>query len=270
MLVQGHSGFGIELLRGVIIRKSAGAPQAARLERQIEKQDQFWRAFPRGGMIETPRILRRMRGPESFRADMEFVAAKDFIQFLSEAHRVALDDFMKIIADYIRGNLASSKTMDVSIPMRDKLAELAERGVASRYVRAAKKMCKDPIQVPVGRCHGDLTLSNILFKQDRLYFLDFLDCYIESPLQDIVKLRQDTYFGWSLQLYQADFDETKVRLALRYLDRLIEKEFGRSEWYRTNYRLFQFVSLMRILPYCTEEKMTRLVTDALDQLSMNS
>ena len=46
--------------------------------------------------------------------------------------------------------------------------------------------------IPVGTCHGDLTFSNILFNGNNYYLIDFLDSFIESPLLDIVKLRQDT------------------------------------------------------------------------------
>ena len=33
-----------------------------------------------------------------------------------------------------------------------------------------------------------------------------------------MKLRQDTYFLWSLQLYQAEFNWPRIQIALRYLD----------------------------------------------------
>ena len=127
-------------------------------------------------------------------------------------------------------------------------------------------MSRPPISVPVGPCHGDLTLSNLLFKQDDLFLLDFLDCYVESPLQDIVKLRQDTCFGWSLELYQAEFNRAKIPIALRYLDQKIEAAFRLDEWYRRHYQLFQLVNLMRVLPYCTEANTAALITGSLNQM----
>jgi hypothetical protein len=118
----------------------------------------------------------------------------------------------------------------------------------------------------VGLCHGDLTLSNILFKGRTLYLLDFLDCYVESPLQDIAKIRQDTNFLWSLQLYQAEFNQPRVQIALQYLDQKIDASFQPYEWYRSHYELFQFINLMRVLPYCSESKTAALVTRALDSM----
>jgi hypothetical protein len=264
MLVKGNSGFGIELVDELTIRKSASGKQADRLQRQIDKQIQF-HDLHRSDRVRTPKVLTTSKTATAFHADMEFVVAKDFIQFLSEADRAALGDFTKVMTDFISANLASSKTADVSAEVRLKLEDLNERGVPANYIAAAKAKCAGPVSIPVGPCHGDLTLSNILFKGDQFYLLDFLDCYVESPIQDIAKLRQDTQFGWSLQLYQADFNLPRVQIALRYLDQKIEASFATHDWYR-HYDLFQFINLMRILPYCVESKTSELITRALDSM----
>lgn len=267
MLVKGHSGFGIELLDELTIRKSAPAASAERLRRQIEKQVHFHQNH-QTKVIRVPRVFRmaRRRGPGSFHADMEFVAARDFIQFLSEADRRALDNFVGAITGFVRGNLARCATADVAGACRHKLAELAAKTVPAKYVRAARRMCRQPVIVPAGPCHGDLTLSNLLFKSRELYLLDFLDCFVESPLQDIVKLRQDTCFGWSLQMYHGEFNRPKILIALRYLDQRIAAAFQSEEWYRRHYDLFQLVNLMRVLPYCRNGNTQAFITEALDRM----
>ena len=40
----------------------------------------------------------------------------------------------------------------------------------------------------------------------RLYLIDFLDSVIESPLFDIIKIRQDTYFNWTINICDFSFD----------------------------------------------------------------
>ena len=60
------------------------------------------------------------------------------------------------------------------------------------------------------------------------------------------------------------------QIALRYLDRHIKAGFLPYEWYGRHYDLFQFVSLMRVLPYCTEAKTVTLITDGLDQMLKKS
>lgn len=263
MLVKGNSGFGIELVDEVTIRKSGSGRGGDRLKRQIEKQSLFNRQFQHE-RIRTPNIFRTSASAGVFYADMEFVTAKDFIQFLSEADRAALDDFSTVMLGFISRNLDSSRVVEVSGEIRKKLDELAAKSVPPTYLTAAKRLCNQPITVPVGDCHGDLTLSNILFKGSTFYLIDFLDCYVESPLQDIAKLRQDTQFFWSLQLYQADFNWPRIQIALHYLDRQIEAAFQSFDWYHRHYQLFQFVNFMRLMPYCVENKTRELVIRALD------
>ena len=270
MLVKGHSGFGIELLDELTIRKSAAGAGANRLKRQIEKQVHFQKNFAQDE-VRTPKVFRMEDAPGQFHADMEFIAAKDFIQFLSEADRATLDGFLKTITRFIQPqSRIHARPLTFADAVKTKLDELEKKNVPADYITAARKLCVPPVRVPVGPCHGDLTLSNILFKQDHLYLLDFLDCYVESPLQDIVKLRQDTRFGWSLQLYQADFNWAKIQIALRYLDRRVESAFLPYDWYARHYELFQLVNLMRVLPYCTEARTAALVTGSLDQMMKKS
>jgi hypothetical protein len=268
MLVKGHSGFGVELIGPSTIRKSARGPQAARLRHQIDKQIAFHQAaqFER---IVAPAIQRVEGGDEVFHADMDFIAADDFVEFLSEAGRDELDDLIDLAIGFIRRNLAACKEADVAEPIAEKLDDLAAKGVSALYIAAARQRTSAQVIVPVGPCHGDLTLSNMLFKGRRLYLIDFLDCFVESPLQDIVKLRQDTAFAWSLHLYPAEFDATKIRLTLAYLDRGLVAAFAPEKWYARHYELFQLVNLMRILPYCREPSATQLVTDCLDRLLSN-
>ena len=265
MLVKGHSGFEIQLIDASTIRKSARGPQAARLRQQIDKQILFHKEA-RFDRIVTPAILRTEGDEKAFHADMEFIAGEDFIEFLSEAGRRELDDFLALIIDFIQKNLAACRESDVAGPLEQKLVDLAGRGVPAHYIQAVRQRCSGPILVPVGPCHGDLTLSNMLFKGDRLYLIDFLDGFVESPLQDIAKLRQDTSFAWSLHLYQAEFDATKIRLTLAYLDRGIEAAFADQDWYQRHYELFQLMNFMRILPYCREAEARQLVTASLDHL----
>jgi len=265
MLVKGNSGFCVELVDESTVRKSAKGSGSLRLKRQIEKQILF-HDTPREDSVRAPKVFRMEGGADQFQADMEFIAARDFIQFLSEADRRMLDGFLSAMIEFIRNNLALCSSMDVSEQIDAKLAELARSNVPETYIKAAARLCNSPVHVPVGPCHGDLTLSNILFKNTHLYLLDFLDCYVESPLQDIVKLRQDTLFAWSLQLYQAEFNRTKIQIILRYLDRRIDAAFLPDPWYRSHYELFQLVNLMRVIPYCKDGATTALVTEGLDRL----
>src|SRR5436189_1093651 len=123
MLVKGNSGFGIELVDELTIRKSVTGKEAERLKRQIDKQILFHKVH-HSERVRTPKVFRTSDVSSTFYADMEFVAAKDFVQFLSEADRGALDDFIEVIISFISANLATSEDKEVSREIREKLAEL--------------------------------------------------------------------------------------------------------------------------------------------------
>jgi hypothetical protein len=265
MNVRGHSGFVLQLLNERLIRKSSDRAGAARLKRQIEKQIRFSSECATA-QIKIPQVVAVHENDESFAADMEFIAARDFVQFLTRAGRKQLDDFLAKISRFIFDNLANSHDCDVRDAVCQKLDELSDKDIPINYLNIARNLADRAIVIPCGPCHGDLTLSNILFKGEAIYLLDFLDSFVESPLQDIVKLRQDTQFKWSLAMYTLPFDRTKLHVAMEYLDRAIDNAFSELTWYKSNYPLFQLINLLRILPYCKDSQARQNVCSHVEQL----
>ena len=122
--------------------------------------------------------------------------------------------------------------------------------------------------LPVGTCHGDFTFSNILFGDNKIYLLDFLDSFIESPLIDIVKIRQDTCFKWSVMLEKEMPSHKKNKLVqtFNFLDREIasfcSNNLGLSIWY--NY--LQIFNLLRIIPYLNNTAEIFFIEKSLRQI----
>jgi hypothetical protein len=101
-----------------------------------------------------------------------------------------------------------------------------------------------------GDCHGDFTMANMLIYKDEIYLIDFLDTFINSPLNDIVKLKQDTASYWTLHLFHnKEIDRNRVSILLNHLDNkiniLIKSESALDEYYNS----FQLLNLLRIIPY---------------------
>jgi dTDP-glucose pyrophosphorylase len=122
------------------------------------------------------------------------------------------------------------------------------------------------IMVPVGYCHGDLTLSNMLFStiDNNIYLIDFLDSFIETPLFDIIKFRQDTKFYWSLKMINLEMDQNKIKIALNYLDNKIDNYFKKYEFYNSQlYDYFEIINLLRILQYCKNKDIKDFLLDCL-------
>ncbi len=96
--------------------------------------------------------------------------------------------------------------------------------------------------------------------------IDFLDTFLDSPIQDYVKLRQDTQFFWSLFLYDGKIDSTKTKIAFQYLDKTIKKAIDEKSNMEIFYKPFQILSLLRVLKYTTEERMIKFLYSSIDQL----
>ena len=94
-----------------------------------------------------------------------------------------------------------------------------------------------------------MTFANIIFHQNRLFFIDFLDCYVDTFLSDLVKLKQDLYHLWAVrnqdvytvrihQIYEYIWDKLEVR----YADYLTE-----------SFHILDVLNALRIEPYLTSD-----------------
>jgi hypothetical protein len=104
-----------------------------------------------------------------------------------------------------------------------------------------------------GICHGDLTLGNILVKDHELYYIDFLPIFFESPIQDIIKIRQDTRDFWSLYLLTQNYTtlyqhNIKIIEILKTMDSIIYSEF--KDIINTEiYKILEIINYLRLIPY---------------------
>lgn len=103
---------------------------------------------------------------------------------------------------------------------------------------------------PVGPCHGDLTLSNLIITaEDEVILIDFLDTYLESPLQDIAKLKQDLIYGWSFR-YLSEPMRLKADIFMSaFLKNIL---FELEEVYPLQIKLLEVLTLLRIAPYVND------------------
>lgn len=101
-------------------------------------------------------------------------------------------------------------------------------------------------------CHGDLTLENIIVKDNQLYLIDFLDSFFDSWILDISTLMQDVQTLWS---YRND-EEININTILRLMvfrDILMDsiKKISPDCFYEVYYALL--LKLLRIIPYTKDE-----------------
>ena len=268
--IQGHSGCDISIVTEDnelrIYKSTHDAGYVPRLVNQANKQISASKTEYQH--IRVPKIFEVEQSPTDATIKMEYIYSKNFVEYFENAGFEQIKYLIGAIKYFIDLEINAS-TMQVvpSSILTDKMADVArkvEKNVhlkddaeAQELVRLSSEVMNrvGDMELPVGTCHGDLTFSNILFNGNNYYLIDFLDSFIESPLLDIVKIRQDTAYLWSTLMYHKPFDKVRLSIISEKIDMAIDEYFtGKYEWYRRYYMPLQLMNFLRILQYGKEEK----------------
>lgn len=280
--VKGHSGCQIDVVNEegqIFVYKSTAAPKyLKRLALQAKKQQSA--AGTEYQHIRVPKIYELKETDETTIIKMQYVYSKNFIEFFEQAGFEQVDYLIGALEYFVEYEIGKCKLQTVpSSVFQEKFADI-RRKVENNLIYSGDKTIatildksqavfdglKD-MTIPVGICHGDLTFSNILFNGNNYYLIDFLDSFIETPLQDIVKIRQDTAYRWSQLMYTKPYDAVRLCIICDKIDSEIDSYFSKKyNWYRDNYRIVQLMNILRILPYAHEEKVINYLQNTLNTL----
>lgn len=279
--IKGHSGCDIDIIENdgkLYVKKSTkDLKYLNRLELQAEKQknDKCLTSS-----LDNPYIYTVSKTDNECYMIMDYIYAKNFIDYFEHASPSDINNFIDEFIKYINSELIQCKTEDVnkeifinkfnSIVKNCEKNELTKNNNRVKIIlnecnKVFQKM-PDTLKMPIGICHGDLTFSNILFTSNKFYFIDYLDSFIETPIQDIVKLRQDTKYFWSTMMYNKKYDIVRLNMIFKYIDDKIVEYFNNKEEYYTLYDRLQLMNILRILPYVKEEKVRDFVLNILESL----
>jgi serine/threonine protein kinase len=268
--IAGQSGCNVEIVqyenKTAILKTSDDPNYLPRLHRQLEKQSRFRvQSFQN---ITIPKILNIT--PHG--GYMEYYNYIDVFEFIQIASKEELDCFINTLIQFIKENIKNSPTTWIgSNIFKDKFLSLKPKlpykkiNLDRLYSRFVSNGCN----IPVGYSHGDLTLSNILVgkKSGNVVLIDFLDSFIETPLQDIVKLRQDTTYKWSLNFYSKTYDPIKVEMVLQYFDKRIIESFKGETFFDLHYKNLEIFNFLRLLPYIKDRTLAIKVCDIINDIS---
>ena len=268
--IQGHSGCDITIVtedNELHIHKSThDAGYVPRLVNQANKQIEAYKTEYQH--IRVPKIFEVVQTPNEATIKMEYVYSKNFVEYFENAGFEQIKYLIGAIKYFIDLEINASTMQTVpSHILTDKMADVARKVEKNAHLKddaEAQELVKRSSEVmnavgdmamPVGTCHGDLTFSNILFNGNNYYLIDFLDSFIESPLLDIVKIRQDTAYLWSTLMYHKPFDKVRLSIVSEKIDKAIDEYFtGKYQWYRDYYMPLQLMNFLRILQYGKDDK----------------
>lgn len=279
--VKGHSGCQIDVVNEegqIFVYKTTADPKyLKRLALQAKKQQAA--AGIEYQHIRVPKIYELKETDETTIIKMQYVYSKNFIEFFEQAGFEQVDYLIGALKYFIENEIKQCKMEKVSANVfKDKFAEIKRKCSTNTLIGNDEVIMQilsnserifdtlEDMYIPVGLCHGDLTFSNILFNGNNYYLIDFLDSFIETPLQDIVKIRQDTSLRWSQLMYTKRYDSVRLHIVLDKIDTELDGYFGEKyQWYRDYYKIMQLMNVLRILPYAHES----VVIDYLKQTLSN-
>lgn len=280
--IKGHSGCQVDVVTEdgqVYVYKSTIDPRYLnRLALQGKKQIEAGKSEYQH--IRVPKVFELIETADRTSLKMQYVYSKNFIEFFEQAGFEQVDYFIGALEYFIEKELKTCEMKNISAQVfKDKFEDIKRKVFSNpiynenNAISGIFKRCHDVFYslsdmiIPVGTCHGDLTFSNILFNGNNYYLIDFLDSFIETPLQDIVKIRQDTAYRWSQLMYIRKYDAVRLRIVCDKIDSEIDRYFaGRYQWYRENYQVMQLMNILRILPYAKEKEVIYYLQDILTNL----
>lgn len=259
VVLHGKSGCNIEIVNkkfNFYLKKTSknvneNPRHVARAQKQIDfYQNNQYRA------IKTPQITKLYEGDSKKLSymEMKYIVGKDSLSFLKEADIESVDFFIKNLIHYLNiGFTSTTEDLSSFFPsLKGKLNQV------STFNFPRKKQILDKLnQIPTspflqGKCHGDLTLTNMIHTKSSIFIFDFLDMYLDSPIFDLLSLRQDTHHLWSCFIYN-DYNCRVVELLKHIDDHLTQeyKEIIENDWY--NYlSLLNYVRMYRMYDTTSE------------------
>jgi hypothetical protein len=266
--MEGRSGCKLEVLStdGILsVRKiSKESGYNTRLLLQAAKQQIFFKK-PWSAEFKTPQVVGQSNAQESLTwFEMPYLHGQKYSEFFE---RASIQDVRNLALKFERHfmlGLANSKieAVDPGIFLSKLEAVYGLLPGRPDVDQRLIKLVVDYLEkvpggfIPINSCHGDFTFSNMIFCEDAIYLVDFLDSFVESPLLDLVKFRQDTFFYWSLLIENQlpDNRSAKVTQIFNYLDEQVYGKLVDNKFVKEWYTYLQVFNLLRILPYVSDKK----------------
>lgn len=243
----GLSGCKLEILNNGVLRKYSSSDEYNhRLLKQIDKQILFSKLILKN--INTPKII-NVNYDDIISFDMEYIPGYSSYDYFCTANIDEINFVIQTLFNYFDNFIINIKHTSINNKLLDKLDLLKTKTNHYDYISYLKTYInKNDLIIPKTFCHGDLTFNNIIFHKNRLFFIDFLDSYVDSFLCDLVKLKQDLFYFWNLKI------ENKNNLRMVQIYKFIwYKLYDRyREYIDTNsFEILDVINILRIEPYLT-------------------
>lgn len=250
----GHSGCKIFLMefddgRNFVRKISKDKDYNSRLQVQCDKQKKYI-----GSKIKAPKVFRSgMTEEDLFFFDMEYIQGITLAEYIRNIEIGKIKGLVDALVENIDKEIYFEKN-EANTIFRKKFYDLQFKLAGNNMViDEALNLLKlhDWSRFSRSFCHGDMTLENIIVRNDQLYFIDFLDSFYDSFLMDLGTLLQDVQVMWS---YRKD-KNVDMNLILRLIvfrDLLLDSICKKDESLVKEMYFALLQKLVRILPYTND------------------
>lgn len=231
-----------------------------RLILQMNKQKNF-----NSNYLKVPKILKSgITDDGLFYFDMEYIKGVTLSEYIKKIEIGEVRSLVeKLFLELKPNNDIIENNQDIFIKKIKELKIKTDRNyILKKAINLLEKHNWQYFKIE--SCHGDLTLENIIIKENELYLIDFLDSFYESKLLDISTLFQDTLILWSYRNEELD-SNTLIRLIL-FKDILIDylKKELKDNWIEIYYALL--LKLVRIYPYIKDKETFKFLNKKIKML----
>lgn len=181
---------------------------------------------------------------------MEYIQGQDMRSFLEHGSYSEVNKLIDFICDYFDYCLYESVEYNFNNEITEKVETL------SKYI-APEKITPSNSIFPKSMIHGDFTLENILFSNNKFYIIDANPTNLNSVYFDGNKLRQDIDGLWFLR-------NTTNKLNISINCGKISKTLKSKYEFMNDDSLYRFM-IGRILPYCKEQYTFNFITKEIER-----
>lgn len=262
----GLSGCKLEVLSSNTIRKySSNENYNQRLTIQIDKQNLFSKYIFTN--IDTPKIIQKYEDKLIY-FDMEYIMGCNYYEYFSVTSSTGIQKIFNFLDEYFQFLIYNShqyKEEVVKDKIKNKLLSFKNEQYTPLIQFVLNYLNNINLDIKKSFCHGDLTISNILFHHKKVYLIDFLDSYLDTFLLDLVKLKQDLHYHWILEIN----NEKNLRIVQcfnivwNYIETKYAKYLNTDAFY-----ILELINFLRIEPYLTDNNQRIILNNIIKKTSL--
>ena len=246
----GRSGSSFEINNNVLTKISPSQEYNSRLKNQYIRQ----RDFIPNCCFSKPDTFGYETNFDLHRFNMEYIKGVNFNYFCINSSTSRINEFGDCLLELFENNLNNSYSTNINFQvfenkiLKMKELECFEDRSFDKYFKFLQST--EISLLPIGANHGDLAMANIIFS-DKFYLIDFLDNLFDTPINDLVKIQQDSKHKFYLKI--TDSVSNKALIFLEELDKKIDKKFN-DILNSKEYIYLSILNLLRIIPYVNKKE----------------